>query len=161
MEKKNMAILPGQGLGIIKFGMSRDEIRSILGNPDEVDQYGYEDSDDDDDQTEAWHYDELNASFSFDALDDWRLNAIAVSDPEYLLNNKSLIGLSRMELQETLSDFGLGEIKAEEWSHEEMPDDRLLSIDEASMNFWMEDDQLAEIQWGPLIDEDDNVHWPE
>lgn len=161
MEKKNMAILPGQGLGIIKFGMSRDEVRKLLGNPDEIDQYGYEDSEDDEDQTEAWHYDELNASFSFDAMDDWRLNAIAVSDPDYRLQEKVLIGLSRMELQETLSEFGLGEVVAEDWSNEEMPSDKLLSIEEVSMNFWMEEDQLAEIQWGPLMDEEENVHWPE
>ena len=42
-----------------------------------------------------------------------------------------------------------------------MPSDKLLSIEEVSMNFWMEEDQLAEIQWGPLMDEEENVHWPE
>jgi hypothetical protein len=161
MEKKNMPILPGQGLGIIKFGMTRDEVRRHLGDPDEVDQYGYEDSDDEEDQTEAWHYDALNASFSFDALDDWRLNTIAVSDPDFMLNEHSLFGLNRNELQETLSGMGLGEVVVEDFFSDDMPADQMLSIDELSLSFWLEEGQLAEIQWGPLVDEDDNVIWPE
>ncbi len=156
-----MPIVPGQGLGIIKFGMTRDQVRQLLGDPDEVDQFGYEDSEDEEDQTEAWHYDALNASFSFDAIDNWRLNGIAVSDPAYLLKDQSLIGMNRNSLQETLSSMGLGEVVVDDWSEETMPEDKLLCIDDISMNFWLESDELAEIQWGPYVDEDENVHWPE
>ena len=63
--EKFIDIKPLQGLGEIKFGFSRNQIKEIVGEPSEVDAFKY-DEDEDDELTEAWHYDEKELSFSFE-----------------------------------------------------------------------------------------------
>jgi hypothetical protein len=149
-------INPGAGLGKLTFGLSRSEITAILGDPDDVDVY----TDEEESTTESWHYDEIELSVSFEECEDWKMTAIAVSDPNFTLNDQKLIGLERDELIEKLKAMNLGEVSFEDWSSAEMPDHKLVSIDSLSLNFWLEFDELTEIQWGPLFNEDDEIVWP-
>ena len=71
-------IIIGQGLGPVKFGMTRDQVEALLGAPDEVEE-NVDIDEDLDEAAEAWHYDELEMSASFDMEDDWRLGMMAIS----------------------------------------------------------------------------------
>ena len=51
-------ITPGIGLGVLRFGMTREQIKQLLGAPDEI---VNEEAD-----SETWHYDELDLSLNFD-----------------------------------------------------------------------------------------------
>lgn len=147
----------GEGLGEIKFGMTREQVRMILGEPDDIDQYS--DSDLEDDSSESWHYDELEISLSFDEDADWKLVTIAVSSSEYLFQGKKLIDLETTDLMKELEPFNLGASETEDWSSDEIPNHKLISYSDYQVNFWLEDGQLTEIQWGPLLS-DDEVKWP-
>ena len=57
-------VIPGLGLGNLKFGSTRELVKKEIGNPTEIEKYALDD--DDDDITEAWHYDEDGLSISFD-----------------------------------------------------------------------------------------------
>lgn len=155
---ENKEIKTGEGLGNIKFGMTREQVKAILGEPDDVDQYS--DSDLEDDSSESWHYDDLEISLSFDEDTDWKLVTIAVSSPEYVFHNKKLIGLDNDALMAALEPLELGEYDEEDWSSEEIPDHRLISYPEAQINFWLEDGELTEIQWGPLFLDEETIRWP-
>jgi hypothetical protein len=48
----------------------------------------------------------------------------------------------------------LGEIEIEEQPEEDGVKSTLVSLWESAMNLWFEDDELTEIQWGPLWDEE-------
>jgi len=153
-------ILIGKGFDEIRFGMTRSEVKNILGEPDEIDQYAS--SEESNDNTEAYHYDELELSVSFDELDDWKLTSIAVSDPEATLDGMSLIGLSAEELLEKVSDLDLGEFEREDISSPESPDSEVISFVESSINFWIENDEVSEIQFGPFWDEEnEELIWPD
>jgi len=156
MKSFGNTINPGTGLGTLKFGMSRTEITAVLGEPDDVDVF----TDEEESNTESWHYDEVELSVSFEEAENWKMTAIAVSDPNFTLNDQKLIGLEREALIEKLTSMNLGELSYEDWSSAEMPDHKLISIDALSLNFWMEFDELTEIQWGPLFGEDDEIIWP-
>lgn len=151
-------IKTGEGLGIIKFGMTREQVRAILGEPDDIDTYS--DSDLEDDASESWHYDELEISLSFDEDTDWKLVTIAVSSPNYAFHNKNLIGLPAEALMAELKPLELGDYESEDWSSEEIPDHKLISFPEVQLNFWFEDGELTEIQWGPLFSDEDTIRWP-
>ena len=151
-------IKTGHGLGTITFGMTRDQVRAILGEPDDIDEYS--DSDLEDDSSESWHYDELEISLSFDEDADWKLVTIAVSSPDYTFHNKNLIGLQADELMTELKAFDLGDYDTDDWSSEEIPDHKLISFPESQMNFWLEDGELTEIQWGPLFLDEETIQWP-
>jgi hypothetical protein len=156
MSSFGNTIEPGVGLGTLRFGLKRNEITAILGEPDDVDVF----TDEEDYTTESWHYDEIELSLSFDEAEDWRMTAIAVSDPKFMLAGQQIIGMQRDELIEKLTAMNLGELSFEDWSSAELPDHKLISIDALSLNLWMEFDELTEIQWGPLFNDEDEIIWP-
>lgn len=152
-------IIIGQGLGPVKFGMTRDQVEALLGAADEVEE-NVDIDEDLDEAAEAWHYDELEMSASFDMEDDWRLGMMAISSEDATLNGKALIGLNRNQLLESLQDMGFEDLVFEDWSDEEDEDRHLVQSDASAINFWLEEGILTEIQWGPRYLDDETVDWP-
>ena len=97
MQKNIKEIIPGSGLGAIKFGMTRDEVIKIAGKPDDVENLpGFEEEISD--TLESWHYDEYEFSLVFDADYEWRLVSIAVSDPYFTYNGVSIVGMDKQDV---------------------------------------------------------------
>lgn len=151
------AIKIGTGLGDIKFGISREELITLLGDPTETDQFSA--VEEEDYVTESWHYDEHEFSVSFDEEDNWRLTTIAISSNEALLNDQVLIGKDKASVIEILKTLSLGEMESEDLSAD-MDNSELVSFVESSINFWFEDGLLSEIQWGVLWEDEDTPKWP-
>lgn len=151
-------IIIGAGIKGLKFGMDRDAVKNSIGSPDEIEQYTDEESDEL--LNEAWHYDDIELSLSFDKEEEWKLCTISVSDPDFTLNGKKLIGANEADLLEFIDAEGLGSHDSEEWSTEDDETQKVLSIDEKSLNFWFTEGAVTEIQWGPLYTEDDQTIWP-
>jgi hypothetical protein len=150
----------GVGLENLKFGLTREEVIAAIGEPDEIEKFNSEEEEDG--QSEAWHYDELDLSATFDELDDWKLTSLAVSSPEYLFEGINLIGLSQQEVVQQIETMDLGEIEIEEITDEEGAVQELGSLPEVSLNLWFENGSLTEVQWGPFWDdEDEGYNWPE
>ncbi len=143
-------IIPGKGLGELEFGMSRDTVKALLGEPDETD--FFDDADAEEDASESWHYDELEISVSFDEYADWRLSTVAVSSSEYLLFGKSVVGMSQEELLKFLSENGITDTEEEDWSDPDAGDHKLITSEELQVNFWMENGIVSEVQWGVFFE---------
>lgn len=145
----------GKGLNTILFGISRDTFKKQMGEPTEIDAY---DAGEDDDEylTEAWHYDELEISASFDEEDDWRLTTLSTSADYATLNGKKVIGLTVNELQDLIAPLELGDAEIEEIEDNQT----LVSIVSSSINFWFENGKLSEVQWGVLWKDEDTPKWP-
>ena len=144
MEKE---IKVGIGLGNVRFGSSKAAVEKILGEPNEIDQVDVP-IDEEEISIEQWHYDDLELSLSFDDNDDELLDTFAVSSPEYTLDGVSLIGKSIIEINSIINDLNLGTCEKENLSDDE-DNTHVYSFIESNMNFWFEDDELSEIQWGP------------
>ncbi len=147
-------ILIGEGLDKILFGMTREEVKKIWGQPDEID--SYTSSELENDNTEAYHYDEHEVSLSFDELDDWRLNTIAISDPEVILEGLKLIGSSDDELLAKISVLDIGEYEREDISSPEIPDHEVISFYDVNLNFWLENGVVTEIQFDPIWEDEED-----
>lgn len=159
MKNTLKEIKTGTGLGIIKFGMNRNEIRDLLGEPDEIEAFSYTESETD--LTESWHYDEMELSLGFDEVDDWRLVTISVTAPFYEFHGQKIVGKSKDEMLALLNSMGAKDINFEDFSTPENPSHEVLASDSLGMNFWFDEGVLAEIQWSPFINQDDSVKWPE
>lgn len=159
MKKEHVEILPGVGLGQLKFGMSREEVQAILGEPDhqEVTHYG----EDAEDQSDAWEYHPLRLDLSFEEAEGWRLVILSVSSEDYTLKGSSLIGLDMDELMEELDLLGIKDLEIEDMSSEDHPNQKLISSEELAINFWLHEDILEEIQWGPQFMDEETIKWPE
>jgi hypothetical protein len=151
-------IKAGIGLDNIKFGMFKDDVKNILGEPDEIDTHT---DNEDEGQTESWHYDEKELSVSFEEIDDMRLFSIAVSGEDYEFNGKKLIGLKKPQLLKELAALNIDDLKEEAWDTDDFTKQELIFSENNSLNFWMEDDELSEIQFGPLFEDEETINWPE
>lgn len=158
MKKQLKVIKPGFGLDVIKFGMSRSEVKLILGEPSFIDKYSHSDSSND--LTESWEYDQLDLSISFDEEENWRLTMISVTSDFYEFNGDSLIGLSEAYIIRKLADFSSEKLYLEDCSEKDGENHKVIEIEEKSINFWFIDGVLDEIQWSPFFIDDDTINWP-
>jgi len=149
----------GHGLGYITFGDSKEKIKHLLGEPNEVDTFNAS-GEEDGYLTEAWHYDEQEFSLSFDEEDNWKLTTISISSPDCQFNGVNLIDKSIDEVLEILQGEDLGDNELDDLSDENI-DQKLISFLAASLNLWFENSKLSEIQWGVLWSDEDTPRWPE
>ena len=158
-EHEIKEIIPGSGLGIIKFGMTRDQLKLILGNPDEMENDltdGIEDED-----METWHYDEMDLSVQFSESTDFRLISLAVSAEFVELDGEKIIGMNEGDLKKHLSDAGIEDLMEEQIEDEDSEQYHILMSDEKGLNFWMEEGEVTEVQWIPLLKDEETIAWPE
>lgn len=153
MKERSREIFPGEGLGRIQFGMSRDVVKKLAGDPDEIEQYQHDENEYL--KAEAWHYDDPEVSFAFEKFNDWKLTSIAISSEEFHLKDYYLMGLSTKEAISVLEKLNLGELMQEEYSASETPDLLLVTIEDAGLNFWFEADTLTEIQFSQVWKDED------
>lgn len=161
MKDSIKEILPGVGLGDIRFGMLPNEVFPILGSPNELEIYCY--SELPNDKSENWHYEDYELSIGYNEEEGWKLDTISVNSADYHFKQLITINQSLKEVKSNLSTLGYENCELEDWSSSESPDHKLLIVDEIGMNFWFENGKLSEIQWGPLFLEEKNeetVIWP-
>lgn len=151
-------IVPGEGLGDLRFGMTRSEVKNILGGADEVEQHTL---DEEAGTTENWHYDKYDLSLSFEEAIEWRLETIAVSNEAYELAGTQVIGLDRTSLENVLKKMGVDDLVFEDDVMEDNMSQQILSSEELVINFWLEDGELSEVQWSVWISEDGEMIHPE
>lgn len=159
MDKKHIDILPGIGLGNLRFGMTREEVTALLGTSSaqkEID-LGEQGTD----LIDAWEYHPLRLDLSFEENEDWKLTILSVSSDDYLLEGSSLIGLDMEELMEELSVLGINDLDIEDVSNEDAPNSLLVASEEKGIHFWVNDNIVEEIQWGPLFADEHTIAWPD
>lgn len=158
MKEALKEIKPGYGLGVLKFGMSRAEVKLMLGEPSFIDKYSHSDSTND--LTESWEYDQLELSLSFDEEENWKLTMISVAADFYELGGNPLVGLTEENSIQELNLLEFEDLDLEDCSERDGEDHKVIEIEEKSINFWFIDGVLDEIQWSPFFIDDDTIDWP-
>ena len=139
----NKKIEIGIGIGDVKFGMSPDQVKSILGEPDEVNKQIYSEEDPDY-YTIEWHYDAIELSVVFDMMETLELTTISISGSVYTLEGKELIGNSIEQVMALLDNTDL----SSEWEELEEEEDNARSFvnDEEGLSLYFENGLLSELQ---------------
>lgn len=140
----------GKGVGLLEFDTTRDQVKQLLGAPEETERFSL--SELENDETEAWHYDALGLSLSFDEENNWLLSSIAVSAEEYVLDGVALIGKSKKEVLQFLEKKNWHNIEEDEEVSKDNPGNCLLHVEDAGISLWFENDELTEMQIGPLFE---------
>lgn len=151
MTEKDIKL--GKGVGKLLFGLAREQVLSLLGEPSEKEIF----EDDELGNSEAWHYDELELSLAFDEEDDYKLTSIAASSPDYTFEGIDLLGLSQEEVMQQIELLNLGDIETEELDGDD-ENQQVVTIAEVSLNLWFEDGILTEIQWAPFWDDEEEAY---
>lgn len=138
------------GLGDLKFGMTQNEVRELIGEPDETETVDYAEDGEDGMKSLAWHYDAHEFSLGFDEEDDWLLVTISISSDAYTIGGAKLIGLSKDMVKKAIENLNITDLELDDWSNDEGRKQELLSSEEKSINFWFDNNELTEIQWGAI-----------
>lgn len=168
MDKK---LIPTVGFGNVRFGMTIDQVKEILGKPDLEDEQQLGDTPDD--ISIELVYEDLGLSLSFDKAVGFRLCDIMTDeDCQYSLDGIIRIGDTREAVFEAARKADYGPIEEHDieddldgdgLDEEELEEAKGLTeyeLPEVSVNFWFRDGKLDTIQIGPDYDEDDEPIWP-
>ena len=148
-------IKPGVGLDDLKFGATRDEVESLLGPPDEID----EDLDSDEPSV-AYFYWTFDLSLHFDAEDDFLLGTMELGSEQATVEGVPVIGLLKDELVAALATHNLVD-PVEQAAEDSDLGERAISYLPVALSFWLEDDHVDTVQWSVVLDENDEPAWPE
>lgn len=146
MNEKIKNIIPGKGLGSLEFGMHRQDVKNILGIPNEIERYRY--TTQLPDETEIWFYEDLKLNVSFSSDDEWKMDTISINSNFYKLWDSIYIGQTMSETKTILKNKEISNFKHEDLSSLESPDHKLIDIIEQDINLWFDYQKLSEIQWG-------------
>ncbi|WP_121236322.1 hypothetical protein [Hymenobacter sp. BT730] len=142
----------GVGMGPLKFGASMDQVRVLMGEPEEI-----EESDDDDEfEHQAWNYLDEGYSLYFDREDDYRLSCIETDNPGMRLFGEAIHGKSQQEIQDLMKANGFAHSEIEKMDTGEVR----LSYEKEMIDLYFDEDQLQFINFGVFINEDLEVQWP-
>ena len=147
-------ILLGEGLDTLKFGMTREEVTTLLGEPTEI-----ESDSEDNIAFDTYHYDDNELSLIFDSSAEFKLVSIASSADEVLLKERKVIGLSEGDLLTTLDSMDFEDI-TDDYFEGGDEGENMYTSDEFGVNFFIDDNKVTEIIWYPEFTEEGEVVWP-
>lgn len=153
-----MRIVPGQGLGLIRFGMTEGEVESILGEaPVSEFERDYEFS------HVRLEYPEIKLNLYFGQENDFRFDSMmAFEDPVYELFGEPLFPSQKSKildlLQRNLDRKDLKEVV--ERNNEELGESEVWVPSMRSTFYFDEHGFLLEFQCAPFFDSDDSIVWP-
>ncbi len=142
--------------------MSIDEVKSKLGEPDEIYDYDYEGT-----QSTGYEYFSEESEYEFDQEEDNKLYSITISNPSIRLFGKPIIGESIETIRELLNQNGIDDLEEddeEEHDHQEEEHDHTHGVtafsDKINAIFQFEEDELIFFGFSPLF-KDDQIDWPQ
>ena len=151
-------IRSGEGLGDVKFGLTREEVTSLMGEPEEKEVFDL--NDDADFKTESWHYDEYEVALSFVLFDEWRLVSITCSSEDSLFEGSEVIGLKKKQLLKLLEKSKVKDVQFENCSSDDVEDLLLVFSMQLGMNFWLEEGLVTDVEFGIRYNEKEEPLWP-
>ena len=129
-----MEISTGVGVGPIKFGMKENEVVSILGSPDDLDEL--EGVEGEGDWYRELYYFSLGISLSFNSEDDFKLGNISITGSGHTLFGLKVLGTGVNEAKELIATIS-NEIPVYEdctWGKPEVCE--LLSFEGLGLMLW-------------------------
>lgn len=148
----------GIGTYSIRFGMTRQEVAALIGNPDRMERFSY--LQDEDARAEDWEYNNDALCLTFTMEENWRLSSIAVRSEKWKINGQSFIGLHQSDFERLVPEDVWGEMQVEDFSSVEYPERKLVSFKGVQLNFWFDDGVVSDIEWGPLWQDENTIAWP-
>jgi hypothetical protein len=152
MKKTDVIELkPQTGLGALKFGMKKEELIEILGEPDQV----FRDPISDDDHT-LMEWNALKLRLTIYEDEGGRFGYIRTKNPNITYNGHTIIG----HPMSVLNQFAFTKISAE-WSITGYGSWISYFYEDYWMSLNVEYDEVYEIEMGVSFKNDDEFDWPD
>lgn len=145
MKNIKPEIKPKEGFGDLKFGITSDQLTTMLGDPEDVETF----DDDGDFKTTILNYWDMGISAFFEGMDNAVLSCLETDIPDATLYGKMVFDLDEDEIITLMEEHGF-----ELAETEDDPDgERRLSYDDALIDFFFHEGELVAVNWGVLVNE--------
>lgn len=138
-----------EGLGVLQFGMTYEQVTAIIGEPDDTDEVETDDST----NAKVYSYWDEAIVLFFEGKKQQLLTNIEVDNLDATLFGEKVFDFEEKDVIDLMKKHGFQEIEEEE---EEWGEKRI-TFDEAMLDFYFEDGVLNSVSWGVAIDENDNI----
>ncbi|HSV89094.1 MAG TPA: hypothetical protein VLH61_10675 [Bacteroidales bacterium] len=152
--KEDLTIIPLIGFGDLKFGLTKNEVKSRFGEPQEIETI---EGDEDFSEVEVWSYWDKGHSLYFEKELDDRLTNFETDHENVTLFGKKLFGMKEKQIISLMEENGFSDFEAE---YEEEWEERRVSFFDAQMDFIFDEDVLVQVTWAVGINNDDQIQWP-
>jgi hypothetical protein len=152
--KTILDIKPMQGLGELKFGVSREDVKAVLGEPDETETIDVEGEIH---EVEVWSYFDQGHSIYFEKDLDNVCTNFETENEDALLFGKKVFELDKDAIIALMKENNFNQFEIEDDAE---LDEIIVFFDEAHMQFVFENDQLGLVSWAVAMGDDDEILWP-
>ena len=148
MKTSNMEIKLLEGLDDIEFGSTAEDVATIYGKPDEIEEL---EEGDDELKTVIWTFIETGVTLFFDGEEPKLFSCVETDNKNTTLFGKKIFDMKSQEVIDMMLAHGFEEVDedTEEWG------EKRLSFDEALIDFYFEKDQMVTVNWGVFFEEFD------
>jgi hypothetical protein len=146
-----LTIRPGAGVGDLRFGATRDEVRAAAGEPAEIL------PSDEESGSELWVYESAALAVGFAAEENFRFVSCETYSAKATFKGETLVGLDRDAAEAALERAGADEGA---FLAEDEDGSGQIAVPRLGLSLWFAEHAVESVGWGVLFDDDDNVLWP-
>ena len=146
----NLSIEPMKGYGDLPFGMSIDDAIKKLGDPSLQEEL--EPLDEDGNRTVVLEYEESKLSIYFEGVTKTVIESFSTENPESILFGEKIFGMDKKGIVDFMKKKGY-----KEYEEDEEEGELCLSYEDLMLDFYFDDDQLIDVLWGVIIDNQGNI----
>lgn len=146
----------GIGIGSIRFGISQEDLKNIIGMPSSINDESYSDGD----VVRKYTYERLNVVFSFSSEDSYKLSSIDFSSRYFKVGNRSLIGLSLHKFLEQMEEFNFETPSIDSIGNENEENHLMLYYDKEGLVVDFIDYFSVAVSINPLWKNENEIIWP-
>lgn len=147
---KDFTIEPLKGYGEIPFGMTLDEAAKILGMPDFYEELS--DMEETGNRSIYYEYEELETNIYFEGVTKSVVACFETENIEATLYGEPIFDLTKEEIIDLMKKHGFKELEEEKEDEEQR-----VSFEDAMIDFFFDEDGLAAVSWGVLVDEQGDI----
>ena len=147
---KDFTIEPLKGYGKIPFGMTLDEATKILGMPDFYEELS--DMEETGNRSIYYEYEELETNIYFEGVTKSVVACFETENMEATLYGEPVFDLTKEEIIDLMKQHGFKELE-----EEKEDDEQRVSFEDAMIDFFFDEDGLAAVSWGVLVDEQGDI----
>ncbi len=141
-------IVPKVGLGDLTFGMDMEKVVSVLGEPEEVDNF----EGDEELNAVLLHYQDKGFSVFFEGVTRQVVAGIETDYSKATLFGEKVIGMTEEEVIKLMTRNGFPDFDKDTEEGEIR-----LSFEEIMVDFYLRDGKVAYVNWDVIVDEEGNV----
>ena len=145
MKSLTLDIIPKKGFGEIQFGDTSEQIITLLGQPEDVENI----EDVDGFNTVVLYYYEMGITVFFEGREKSVVACVETENPDATMFGKSIFQMTEKDIIAVMKDKGFEVAETEL----ETTGERRVSYDDAMIDFFFLDGDLIVVNWGVLVNE--------